>query len=126
MFVLAGKFERFPFSESGRTAAKVERDIEDLAGDGADELSLGLLNLIVQAADDIFLGVGMIVLYECLWNAEVRKRALVVAFEKESSVIAEYTRLEEEKAGEAGGDFFHRTVFVLMPAKRIGPSLRSG
>ncbi len=109
MFVLAGEFEGFPLSEGGRTAAEVKRDIENLAGDDADELSLGLANLIMQAADDIFFGIGMIVLHERLWNAEFGKRALVVAFQKEAAVVAEHARFEEQKSGEASGDFFHRT-----------------
>jgi hypothetical protein len=37
----------------------------------------------------------MIVLHEWLWNAELGKRALVVAFQKEAAVIAEYTRFEK-------------------------------
>jgi len=46
VFVLAGQFDGFPFSEGGRSAAEVERDIEDLTDDGAHEFSLGLINLV--------------------------------------------------------------------------------
>src|ERR1700730_11738397 len=113
-FVLAGKFDGFPFTEGRRAAAEVERNIKNLAGDSAHEFSLGLANLVVQAADDILLGVGMVVLYEWLRDAEVGKRALVVAFQKEAAVVAEYTRFKEEKSGKAGGDFFHRTVFIAL------------
>ena len=37
----------------------------------------------------------MIVLDEWFRNAEVGKRALVVAFQKKTAVVAEYTRFEE-------------------------------
>jgi hypothetical protein len=37
----------------------------------------------------------MIVLYEWVRNAEVGKRALVVAFQKEAAFVAEHTRFEE-------------------------------
>jgi hypothetical protein len=37
----------------------------------------------------------MIVLYEWVRNAEVGKRSLVVAFQKEAAVVAEHTRFEE-------------------------------
>ena len=55
----------------------------------------------------------MIVLYEWFRNSEVRKRALVVAFQKEAAVVAEHARFEEQKAGEAGSEFFHRAVFIM-------------
>src|ERR1019366_2761465 len=54
----------------------------------------------------------MIVLHEWFRNSEVRKRALVVAFQKEATVVAEHARFEEQKAGEAGGDCFHPRVFI--------------
>ena len=112
MFVLTGKFDGFPSPEGGRAAAEVERDIKNLAGDGAHQFSLGLVNLVVQAADDILLGIGMIVLYEWLWNAELGKCALVVTFQKEAADVAEHTRFEEQKSGEAGGDCFHRLLLI--------------
>jgi hypothetical protein len=40
----------------------------------------------------------MIVLHEWLWNAKLGKRALVVALQKESTVVAEHTRFEEQKS----------------------------
>ena len=52
----------------------------------------------------------MIVLHEWLGNAELGKRALVVAFQKKAAVVAEHARFEEQKSGKAGGDFFHRQI----------------
>jgi hypothetical protein len=54
----------------------------------------------------------MIVLYEWLGNAELGKGSLVVAFQKEAAVVGEYARFEEQKTGKAGGDFFHRQIFI--------------
>ncbi len=111
-FVLTGKFDGFIFPEGRRAAPQVDRNIENLAGDRANEFALGLANLVVQSANDVLFGKRMIVLHERLTNAEARKGALVVAFQKKSAIIAEYARFEKQKSGKAGRDRFHRNTFI--------------
>jgi hypothetical protein len=52
----------------------------------------------------------VIVLHECLADAELGKRALIVALEEKPALVAEHARLEQQKIGQAGGDFLHRTL----------------
>lgn len=61
---LGFEVESGPFSEGGRVAAKVDRDIPDVTGDNADELALGPAELVVQASEDSFSGGGLVVLDE--------------------------------------------------------------
>src|ERR1022692_1142807 len=66
----------------------------------------------------------MIVLDEGLRNAKRCKRVLVVALQKESAFVAEDARLEQQKTGKAGGEFFHRVPCIFI--KTISKSLSSG
>ena len=58
-----------PLAECGGASADVDGDVEDGAAGAPDEFSLGLLELVVEAADDAFLGVGMVVLGEVVGEA---------------------------------------------------------
>src|SRR5271163_491844 len=60
----------------------------------------------------------MIVLHEWFQDAEVGKGALVVAFQKKTTIVAKDARFEEEDSGEAGGGFFHGTILSAIPALR--------
>ena len=53
-----------PFAEVRGVAAEVDSDVPDMAGEDADELALGLAELVVKAAEDAFDGEGLIVLNE--------------------------------------------------------------
>src|SRR5882724_7535691 len=63
----------------------------------------------MQAADDVFFGIGMIVLHEALTDSDLRKHPLVVAFQKEAAIVTEHARLEKQDAGKAGFDLFDRS-----------------
>jgi hypothetical protein len=77
---LAREREARPFSKVWRSAAQVHGHIEHLPGHHANELSLGLADLIVQSAQDMAAGSGMIVLDELQVQAgRLRKAELVVA-----------------------------------------------
>ena len=53
-----------PFAEAGRVRAEIDRDVPDVAGEDADEFSLGFDQLIVEAAQHTPDGEGLIVLDE--------------------------------------------------------------
>lgn len=62
-----------PSAEVGRAAAEIDGDVPDVAGEDADELSLGLAELVVQAPEDAFSGEGLVVLNEPGGEAGVGK-----------------------------------------------------
>jgi hypothetical protein len=53
-----------PFAEVGGVAAEVDDEVPDVTREDADELSLGLDELVVQAPEDAFRGEGLVVLDE--------------------------------------------------------------
>ena len=79
-----GCAQRFchPFAESGRTAPEIDRDVVDFSAQTADELSLRLLDLVMQTAYHVPVRERLIVLNERTHNAHFRQSPLVVAFEK--------------------------------------------
>ena len=83
--------ERFPYplAEGGRIAADVDRDVEDLSAETTNELSLGLLDLVMQTAYHVLMGEGLIVLNEGSQNTESRQNPLIIAFEKEPTAVFE-------------------------------------
>ena len=56
--------ETGPFAEVGGVAAQVDGHIPDATGEYADELALGLAQLVVETAEDAFGGEGLVVLDE--------------------------------------------------------------
>jgi hypothetical protein len=54
--------EAGPFSEVGGFGAEVYGYVPDMAGEDADELSLGLAELVMEASEDAFGGEGLVIL----------------------------------------------------------------
>ena len=69
--------------------AEIERDVEDFSAQTADQLSLRLLDLVVETAHHIPPGEGLIVLNEGTRDTEFRQSPLVVAFEKSTPAVFE-------------------------------------
>ena len=61
---LGFEMESGPFAEVRRVAAQVDGDVPDMAGEHADELALGLAELVVEAAENTLAGEGLVVLDE--------------------------------------------------------------
>jgi len=61
---LGFEVESSPFAEVRRVAAKINGDVPDMAGEDADELALGLAELVVQATEYAFDRERLIVLNE--------------------------------------------------------------
>jgi hypothetical protein len=56
------KVEASPFSEVGGVGAEVYGYVPDVAGEDADELSLGLFELVMEPPKDAFRGEGLVIL----------------------------------------------------------------
>src|SRR5581483_10588539 len=94
LMVLSRQAQPDPFAEARTRSAQVDDDVEHFAGDDAHELSLRLLDLVVQAAENSARRARMIVLHEVDVDAgRVAESATVVALEEEAARIAEDFRL---------------------------------
>jgi len=66
--------ESRPLPEVRGIAAEIDSDVPNVAGKDADELALGLDELVMQASEDAFSGEGLIVLDELGGKAGGGKR----------------------------------------------------
>jgi hypothetical protein len=89
-----------PASVTRRGATYVYGHVEYFSRHDPDQLALGLLELIVKAAQDIAGRAGVIVLYEISIHAGgVTKHTAVVALQKKPPVVAEYAWLDDQHLG---------------------------
>jgi len=72
-----------PPTESGRVAAEIDGDVVDLSAETANELSLGLLDLVMETTYYAPVGEGLVVLNERAPNAHFRQNPFIVASKKE-------------------------------------------
>ncbi len=110
-----GGAERFPhpLAEGGRLPAQIDRDVEDLAADAANQLSLGLLNLVVKTADYVPPRQRLVVLHEGPGDTKTRQNPFVVAFEKEPTAIFKDSGLKDLHISNPGRYCLHRfTPFI--------------
>ena len=77
-----------PFAEGRRASSEVHGHVEDAPRRGPDELSLRLLDLIVQAAQRPALRVAVVVLHERDVEPRFAEVALIPGFEKETPLVA--------------------------------------
>src|SRR5581483_6473636 len=109
LMVLSRQAQPDPFAEARTRSAQVDDDVEHFAGDDAHELSLRLLDLVVQAAENSARRARMIVLHEVDVDAgRVAESATVVALEEEAARIAEDFRLQQHDFGQRGGGCLER------------------
>ena len=94
--LVARQTEAGPFAERRRALAQIDRDVEQLACQHADELALWPTQLIVQPADGVSRGARAVLLHECGLDAgRFVEDALVVALIGEPSRVLMNLRLEE-------------------------------
>jgi hypothetical protein len=102
-----------PFAEGGGAAADVDGDVEDAAAGAADELSLGLLELVVEAAHDPTGGVGVVVLREGVGEAVGAVGVGVERFHEPPAGVAADDGFEEQHFGEVRlGDLQARRMIL--------------
>ena len=83
-----GEADAGPFAEMRRTEANVGDYVQSFALDDATELSLRVMELIVEAAKRTAGRDGVIVLKEDLFDAEVYKLCVMVGFEERTARVA--------------------------------------
>ena len=110
-----------PFAEGGRTAAEIDRDVVDFSAQTANELSLGLLDLVMQAAYHVLVRERLVVLNEGAHNAHFRQNALIVAFEKGTPAIFKDPGFEKLDIGDFG-----RCSILIEFSPHYGFDLHSG
>ena len=86
--VFAGEFDGYVPAKGWRAAAQVDGYIEDGAMGDADELSLRLDDLIVEAAEDVFGGDGGVVLSPVFGKAGLDDAAVIEGLEECAAVVA--------------------------------------
>jgi hypothetical protein len=62
--LFSSELDAGPLAEGGRGLAQVDGHVEDAAAGDPHELALGLLDLVVQAAQHALAGAGVVVLHE--------------------------------------------------------------
>ena len=81
-----------------------------------------ILDLVVQAAQDVFGGFGVVVLHEFTLEAGgLLEGPGVEAFEEEAAVVAEDLGFEDDDFGDGGGCRLHQNTFSLSRPSRYWP-----
>lgn len=120
--VVLAEFDPVPLPEGRRRPAQVHRHVEDAALDDPYELSLRLLDLVVQAAQHAFAGAGMVVLHEVHVEPGGLAEGLgVEALHEEAAGIPEDFRLDDQEAREAGFRHLHQNTFSSRRRSRYWP-----
>src|SRR6185437_12937483 len=70
--------------------------VEHFARGHANELALGMLDLVMQAAQNAAARARMVVLHEIRGDARFGKRAAVPAFEKKTARVLEHPGLDDQ------------------------------
>jgi hypothetical protein len=88
-FFIAGlEIECGPSSKVGRFTAEIHGDVPDVAGKNADEFSLGMTELVVEAAEHAACGKRLVILSEGRGKTERSKGVRVEEFGEPTTVIA--------------------------------------
>jgi hypothetical protein len=83
-------------------APQVDGHVEHFALRRAHELALGVLDLVMQPAQDAVPRARVVVLYERRVDARLRERAGVPALEEKAAVVAPDLRLDQPDVGNRG------------------------
>ena len=111
-FVQGPKVEGGVLAEVGRVAAEVDGDVPDVAGEDADELALGLAELVVEAAEDAARGEGLVVLDEVRGEPGGGEGEGVEDFGEPATIVAEAARIEQLDITQRGLNDLHPTTLA--------------
>ena len=106
--------ESGPLPEVGGLGAQVDGDVPDMAGEDANELSLGLFELVVESAKDALGGTGLVILDEAGGQIERGKRILVINFSEPTATIPMATGLDELNVLQRSVDKGHMRQFARV------------
>ena len=102
--VVFGQLAADPLAKSGRAFADVHGHVKHGAAHHAHQLALGLLQLVVQAAQHALGAAAVVVLHNVHIQAgDFGKVLRVEAFKKEAPAVAKNLRLKDQDVGDGGG-----------------------
>ena len=122
--VFFGELDGGPLAEGGGAAADVDGYVEDAAAGAADDLSLRLLELVVQAADDALSRERVVVLHELGGQAEVGEDRGVEGLQEEAAVVAEDPRLNDLYGRESRREQLQQARILHVSARSTRPPRR--
>ena len=101
--VIAGfEIERGPTAEVRRVATEVDSDIPDVAGEDADEFSLGMTELVVETAENAAGGKRLVVLSEGRGKSERGEGVGIENFSEPAARVAVAFRLQDFYIAQGG------------------------
>jgi len=121
--VFRTKYLADPLTEGFRAFSEVDRDIEDFALHDTNEFTLRLLDLVVQAAQNVPGRLGMVVLHEfALETGGMLEGTGVETLEEEATVVTEDLGFEDDNFGDSGGGgdqlvFPALMLFCFIPSR---------
>jgi hypothetical protein len=102
--VVFGQLYPGPLAKGGGAFADVHRHVKHRAAHHAHQFALGLLQLVVQAAQHALGAAAVVVLHKVhIQASDMVEVLLVEAFKKEASAVAEHFGFEDEQVGDVGG-----------------------
>ena len=96
-----------PFAEVGGVAAEIDCNVPDVAGEDADELPLGLAELIMKPAEYASCGEGLVVLHESTGKSGGFEGILVENLGEPAAVIAKTSGLNKFDIEQRGIENLH-------------------
>jgi len=100
LVVFVGEYDGGPAAEGFGVAADVHGDVKDFAPDDVNEFGLRVFELIMQAADDVAGGAGVVVLNEGFLQSDFVVFMQVEGFEEKATVVTENFGLDDDDAGQ--------------------------
>ena len=111
-----------PMAEGFRALSEVDRNIEDFALHHPHQLALRLLDLVVQATQDVLCRLRMVVLDEFgIQPGGLLEGAGIEALEKEAAVVTKNLGFEDENVGDGCGDDVHGRSPSFIKRSRYCP-----
>src|SRR5213079_3256013 len=110
MFVFARKRLPQPAPERRRAAAQVNGDIKNFSQHSPDQLALRMTNLIMQATQHISPRERVVILDKFIHNPQFGHGLFVVAFQKKTTAVSEYRRLEQQHSREPSLPDLHSRI----------------
>jgi hypothetical protein len=89
-----------PFSKGGRARTDIDGNIKGFPFDDTAKFCLRMLELIMQSAERVLDGAGVVILNERSGDAQLGEFSLVVRFDKETPCIPVYVRAYFLEAGK--------------------------
>src|SRR5208283_5999614 len=96
-----------PLPEGGRIATNVNGDVKDRTAHHANQLSLRLIDLVMQSAKHVALRAGVVVLHEMRVNTDLAHLSLFETFQKKAPVVAKNIRFDNQYSSNLRSMNFH-------------------